>query len=168
MQGAGTHTIFTTNGMKKKSHLKNSTNDYKAACAIQNVKQIEKRKVYHNMSFTHEDKMQTVIVAFDVDGTLIRNTNPNRVHGVPENDDVPNVEVINLLMLLSKFKNIKIVVWSGGGEQYAQTWVNRLSLNKYVWKVTGKVGAQIPKPDIAIDDIQACKLGVLNLIVRQK
>lgn len=47
------HTIFTTNGMKKKSHLKNSTNGYKAACAIQNVKQTEKRKVYHNMSFTH-------------------------------------------------------------------------------------------------------------------
>lgn len=114
--------------------------------------------------------MTTTIVAFDVDGTLIQNVNPDtRVHGKPDNDDVPNVEIINMLMLFSRFKNVKIVVWSGGGKQYAETWGRRLGLDKYVWRYAAKTEApDMPHPIIAIDDVHACNLGIANLIVHQK
>ena len=112
--------------------------------------------------------MKKVIIAFDVDGTLIRNVDPNRTHGVPHNDDVPIVHQINTLMVLSTYKNVKIVVWSGGGKQYAETWGRRLGLDKYVWRYASKTEAAEIQPDIAIDDVHACELGKINLIVKEK
>lgn len=117
--------------------------------------------------------MKKVIVAFDVDGTLIRNTDPeNRIHGTPHNDDVPIVHQINTLQVLSTYKNIRIVVWSGGGKQYAETWGRRLGLDKYVWRYASKLERDDIRARcdllIAIDDIQACELGDINLIVREK
>ncbi len=111
-------------------------------------------------------KMQKVIVAFDVDGTLITNGNyPEDGH------DVPNNRIIRLLQILSTFKNIRIVVWSGGGRDYAQRWVRRLELEEYVWRVASKT----EHPDIkqygivvAIDDIQDTAIGDVNLIVKEK
>lgn len=119
-----------------------------------------------------DGKMQKVIIAFDVDGTLIRNTDADRVHGVPSNNDVPIVHMINTLQVLSTFKNIRIVVWSGGGRQYAETWGRRLGLDKYVWRYASKMEHSSLKEYcdslIAIDDIQATRLGDVNLIVREK
>lgn len=116
--------------------------------------------------------MKKVVVAFDVDGTLI------------DDQDVPHLPTINLLVILASFKNVEIVVWSGGGQDYAEMWVRRLGLQKFVKRCydknhissvtgTGKVGEHHIfdppiKPDIAIDDIQDCELGKLNLIVRNK
>lgn len=111
--------------------------------------------------------MQKTIIAFDVDGTLITNNDPERVHGVPSNDEVPHVPIINMLMTFSRFKNVKIVVWSGGGKQYAETWGRRLGLDKYVWRYASKTET-MPYPVVAIDDMQACELGIVNLIVRNK
>lgn len=117
-------------------------------------------------------KMQRVIFAFDVDGTLIRNTNPARVHGVPSVTDVPIVHWINTLQVLSTCKNIRIVVWSGGGKQYAETWGRRLGLDQYVWRYASKTEHDSLKELcdflIAVDDIQATRLGDANLIVREK
>lgn len=109
--------------------------------------------------------MKKVTVAFDIDGTLIRNTGTT-----PADPDVANERIVELLKTLASFKNIRIVVWSGGGEEYAAMWVQRLGLEKYVWKTLGKVSATSLgfKPDIAIDDIQDTALGVYNLIVREK
>lgn len=119
-----------------------------------------------------DGKMQKVVIAFDVDGTLIRNTDANRVHGVPSNNDVPIVHMINTLQVLSTFKNVRIVVWSGGGRQYAETWGNRLGLDKYVWRYASKLEHSSLKEYcdtlIAVDDIQATRLGDVNLIVREK
>lgn len=119
-----------------------------------------------------DGKMQRIIVAFDIDGTLIRNEPGNRVHGVPNNNDVPIVHQINLLQVLSTYKNIRIVVWSGGGKQYAETWGRRLGLDKYVWYYASKLEHPTIKAQcdllIAIDDIQATRLGDANLIVREK
>lgn len=118
--------------------------------------------------------MQKVVVAFDVDGTLIRNSQApeDRTHGVPNNDDVPIVHQINTLQVLSTYKNIRIVVWSGGGKQYAETWGRRLGLDKYVWRYAGKMELKTIRERcdflIAIDDVQACALGDVNLIVREK
>lgn len=121
-----------------------------------------------------DGKMKKVIIAFDVDGTLIRNTAEpgDRTHGTPNNDDVPIVHWINTLQVLSTCKNVKIVVWSGGGIEYARTWGRRLGLDKYVWRYASKLEhADIRKHCdalIAIDDIQATALGDINLIVREK
>ena len=116
--------------------------------------------------------MNKVIIAFDVDGTLITNNDPDRVHGVPSNDEVPHVGLINMLMVFSKFKNVRIVVWSGGGKQYAETWGRRLGLDSYVWRYASKLErddiASRCDQLIAIDDIQDCNLGLVNLIVRNK
>lgn len=118
--------------------------------------------------------MQKVVVAFDVDGTLIRNVQApeDRTHGVPHNNDVPIVHQINTLQVLSTYKNIKIVVWSGGGKEYAATWGRRLGLDKYVWRYASKVELKVIRERcdflIAIDDVQSCTLGDANLIVREK
>ena len=119
-------------------------------------------------------KMKRLVVAFDVDGTLIQ-TNCWK-DGVM----IPNDRIVTLLKTLASFKNIDVVVWSGGGKAWADKAVDTLDLRKYV-KATyskncvgkspdGKTWYFEPdiKPDIAIDDIQACSLGVLNLVVREK
>lgn len=111
--------------------------------------------------------MKKVTIAFDVDGTLI------------DSDGNTNWRITELLRILSRFKNVDIVVWSGGGKSYAEMIVRHLKLEKYVKRCEDKnhlgkdeSGKHIfePsfKPDIAIDDIQACELGSLNLIVREK
>lgn len=118
-----------------------------------------------------DGKMQKVIVAFDVDSTLIRQAEGS-TPGIVNNDSVPIVHQINTLQVLSTYKNIKIVVWSGGGKQYAETWGRRLGLDKYVWRYASKLEYQELKQlcdmIIAIDDIQATRLGDANLIVREK
>lgn len=117
--------------------------------------------------------MTDIIIAFDVDGTLITNVPADLYEqkrppiGQAYDYDTPNRDIVELLVILSRFKNVKIVVWSGGGQQYAQTWVDRLKLSKWVWKTAGKLDGTV-SPDIAIDDIHDCDLGKINLIVRQK
>jgi phosphoserine phosphatase len=120
-----------------------------------------------------DGKMSKVIIAFDVDGTLIK-TNPEyeQQHGVVNPNDLPIVHQINTLQVLSTYKNIKIVVWSGGGKQYAEMWGKRLGLDKYVWRYASKLEHENFKAMcdtlIAIDDIQSTRLGDVNLIVREK
>lgn len=99
--------------------------------------------------------MQKLVIAFDVDGTLV------------SEDDVPCMQYIWMLQTLSKLtKNVKIVVWSGGGKQYAEMWGKRLELDEYVWKYMAK--DRTFHVDIAVDDQQAFALGDKNIIVRLK
>jgi hydroxymethylpyrimidine pyrophosphatase-like HAD family hydrolase len=108
-------------------------------------------------------KMEKLIVAFDVDGTLIHN-------GYYPGGEIANERIITLLRILSSFKNIRIVVWSGGGKQYAERWVRLLGIEKEVWRVASKTEyPQIRELGrvIAIDDIQDTKLGEMNLIVNE-
>lgn len=112
--------------------------------------------------------MKKVTIAFDVDGTII------------DDQDRVNIRTVRLLTDLAHMKNVKIVVWSGGGKDYAEMWVRRLGLGKYVAACydknhissdsEGKKHVFAPEitPDIAIDDIQGCELGGINLIVREK
>lgn len=57
-------------------------------------------------------------IAFDVDGTLV------------SYQDEPRWEVLAMLRLLSKTNTI--IVWSGGGKDYAEMWVRKLGIEKYV------------------------------------
>ena len=72
-----------------------------------------------------------------------------------------------------KWKNVKVVVWSGGGRQYAETFVHRLGLENHVDMVMGKMEypmlQKMGYKIIAVDDIQDTRLGdAANLIVRNK
>lgn len=127
--------------------------------------------------------MRKITIAFDVDGTLIQTGNTGK--------PVVNERIRTLLVTLAGFKNTRIIVWSGGGELYARQVAGVIGIDKYVDQYADKqytsceaVGCREPRgtdgtctqhhfktelrPDIAIDDIQACVLGNLNLIVREK
>lgn len=116
--------------------------------------------------------MIKTILAFDIDGTLITNLDPDREHGEVSSKEVPHPDIIAMLKTFSRFKNVKIVVWSGGGKAYAESIGRRLELDKYVWRYAGKTEAPelvaLGYPIVAIDDIQDCTLGDINLIVRNK
>lgn len=129
--------------------------------------------------------MKQVLIAFDVDGTLISNG------ALAEHEIVANERIRTLLIIFAHMKNVKIMVWSGGGELWARQAAAKLGIEKYVDQYADKqykacerpecvaarrggtfchhhvFGTDI-RPDIAIDDIQACELGVYNLIVREK
>lgn len=116
--------------------------------------------------------MKKITIAFDVDGTLIKTRSEK---------PVANERIRTLLVTLAGFKNTKIIVWSGGGELYARQVAQAIGIEKYVDQYASKnhvaTTKTMPpvhlfnpdiKPDIAIDDIQGCELGELNLIVREK
>lgn len=105
-------------------------------------------------------KMRWVVVAFDVDGTLITSD---------ENEPAQRLErQIELVKILAHMKNVKVVVWSGGGKDYAAQWGRSIGLDDYVWKYASKTEWGEIRPDIAIDDIQDTAIGQINLIVREK
>lgn len=120
--------------------------------------------------------MKKIIIAIDIDGTLIRNDGDGDMDGgIP----IANERIRTLLVTLASFKNTHIIVWSGGGELYARQVCSSLGLLKYVDEYKGKnLVRQDEKgnhffepdivPDIAIDDIHSCDLGKLNLIVKEK
>lgn len=109
------------------------------------------------------DKMKKVCIAFDIDGTLRNNINDMMV---------PNERIRTLLIILSSFKNTWIHVWTGGGELYAAQAIKALSLDQYVdsygSKTDGYPKSFTRETTVAIDDIQECDMGILNLIVREK
>ena len=120
--------------------------------------------------------MKKITIAFDVDGTLIRNDSGSDMDG---GKPIANERIRSLLITLASFKNVQIIVWSGGGELYARQVASSIGIEKYVDTFMSKnliaqdsMGHHIfepeIQPDIAVDDIQDCKLGILNLIVREK
>lgn len=108
--------------------------------------------------------MKEIIIAFDVDGTLISNTNGLGFERL-------NIDIYNLMVLLSKQKNTKIIVWSGGGKEYATQIVLKYGLGKYVSSVHAKQEYDESidgKVDICFDDQHATLLADKNIIVRTK
>lgn len=105
-------------------------------------------------------KMEKLLVLCDVDGTLIGEGINSEYH-----------DIIQLIKTLSKFKNIKVIVWSGGGKQYASTIGHRLGLDDYVTyasKLQHEKIRAFGHKMIVIDDVQDTALGDINLIVRNK
>lgn len=116
--------------------------------------------------------MKTVTIAFDCDGTLI--TTFSQKSG----KIVANERIRSMLVGFASFKNVKIIVWSGAGELWARQVGAAIGIDKYVDLYTTKNHTGVvdgvhmfdpaEKPDIAIDGIHACDLGVFNLIVKEK
>jgi phosphoserine phosphatase len=127
--------------------------------------------------------MNEVIIAFDVDGTILNNEGiqpATPIHLRPRCG--VNLEVITLIQILAKkMKNTKIIVWSGGGKEYAEQIVREYGLDKYVHRCYSKP-TQAPqhlkvgeydetiegKVDICFDDVHSCVLATNNLIVKMK
>ena len=61
-------------------------------------------------------EMKKIVIAVDVDGTLITNTGAR--------PDIANEKIVELVKTLSSFKNVRIVVWSGGGNEVIKRWFN--------------------------------------------
>lgn len=117
--------------------------------------------------------MKTITIAFDVDGTLVTtdSADTKRI--------VANERIRSILIALASFKNTRIIVWSGSGELWARQVGLSIGIDKYVSRYATKNHIGKNKdgkhlfdpgfiPDIAIDDIQDCDLGDINLIVREK
>ena len=117
--------------------------------------------------------MKKIAIAFDCDGTLIRNG------AMDDHEIVANERIRTLLIILASFKNVEIWVWSGGGELWARQVAAAIGIDKYVKRYLSKIMighddkghpqfSTNETPDIAIDDIHSCVLGDLNLIVNEK
>jgi phosphoserine phosphatase len=122
---------------------------------------------------TLENNMKEIIIAFDIDGTILNN------EGIPPETPTylrpkcgVNLEVILLIQILSKkMKNTRIIVWSGGGKEYAESICRLYGLDRYVSKCYGKheydetIDGIV---DICFDDVHACELAEKNIIVKMK
>lgn len=93
-------------------------------------------------------------ICFDVDGTLI--------HQAGELADTPRYEIIQLYKSFEAL-GWQMVVWSGGGVDYARHWAAKLGLNSAHVVPKGSL-----KPDIAVDDMaheSEFNLGIVNIAV---
>ena len=124
--------------------------------------------------------MKKTIIAFDVDGTLRKNS--EEIHRTKV---VANERIVDLMSILSTFKNVEIHIWSNRGAEYCRMIRHELQLEEYVkeshchekmW-LTQQQETLVDyeesdkdylRPDIAIDDQQRFDGGIANLIVREK
>lgn len=113
--------------------------------------------------------MEEIIIAFDVDGTILNNEGippATPIHIRPKTS--VNLEVVMLMQILSKkMKNTRIIVWSGGGKEYAESIVRQYGLEKYVDRCYSKDDCD-EHVDICFDDVHSCKLADKNIIVKMK
>lgn len=86
-------------------------------------------------------------IAFDVDDTLII---PSVATNMPS--DTPNYEIIAVFKWFQK-QGHDMIIWSGGGVDYAKTWGDKLGLQPFRVMVKEKPNEEFGRPiDIAFDD----------------
>ncbi len=98
------------------------------------------------------------VIAFDVDGTLIGQTF--------KDEDEPRQDVIDLFLELQRI-GCTMVVWSGGGVEYARRWAERLGLGERgVVHIVPKTKEEAKSlgVDVAFDDEEVA-LGKINVRV---
>ena len=112
------------------------------------------------------DGMEKIAFAFDVDGTLIDSAEGEV--------DWPYSSTLTLVRAMAQqnWKNVDIIIWSGGGARYAETQARQWLKDVVGLKFHSKLEyAELRKryhKIIAVDDIQDTRLGDANLIVRNK
>jgi len=92
-------------------------------------------------------------IAFDVDDTL---TIPSVVNGFDR--DTPNYETIALFKWFQS-QGHEMIIWSGGGVDYAKMWAEKLGLNA---EIREKTKSDV---DIAFDD---CDVDLAKVCVKVK
>lgn len=92
-------------------------------------------------------------IAFDVDDTLII---PAVATNMPS--DTPNYDVIGVLKWFQK-QGHTIIIWSGGGIDYAKTWAEKLAL----FPCEIRIKEKNPDIDIAFDD---CMVDLAKVNIR--
>lgn len=97
---------------------------------------------------------KTPTVAFDVDDTLIV---PSIVTGMPQ--DTPNYETITTFKYFQAM-GCDMVIWSGGGVEYAKRWAEKLGL---VARILPK--QKTDEVDICFDD---CIVDLAKVNIRVK
>lgn len=102
--------------------------------------------------------MKKLTIAFDVDDTLII---PSVVTGFPV--DTPNYENIAIFKWFQAHGHT-MVVWSGGGEDYARMWAEKLGLKPDMVSDKSSSGNEIV-PDICFDD---CDVDLAKINVKVK
>ena len=113
--------------------------------------------------------MKEIVIAFDVDGTILNN------EGIPPETPphlrpktTVNLPVISLLQLLARHtKNVRVIVWSGGGKEYAERVCREYGLERWVDRCYAK-GECYEEVDIAFDDQHSFDLAIANIIVKMK
>lgn len=104
---------------------------------------------------------RNILIAADIDGTL-------RCNCTATCDD-PNQKIVDLTNTLATFKNIRVMIWSGSGKDYAEHYMKKFNIQRcFAASKVDKDTWVCGKPNIAIDDQQAFALADLNLIVREK
>ncbi len=78
-----------------------------------------------------------LLIAFDVDDTLTVG-------------DVARPDIIKVLQALYDCGRVDIIVWSGGGKEYAEMWGRRLKLPEGIQYFAK---TNLIRPDIAFDDV---------------
>lgn len=120
--------------------------------------------------------MKKVHIAFDIDGTLRKNSEERHRTEIEVNE-----EVLDTLRFHAKCKNTVIHLWSNRGADYCIAIREHLGLQKYVQqshchkKLWLKMQVELMaknedyfKPDVAYDDQQRFDGGFINIIVREK
>lgn len=121
--------------------------------------------------------MKKVTIAFDIDGTLRKNSEERHRTEVEVNR-----RIIDLLTILATFKNVELHLWSNRGGAYCWEMAQAFQIHDIIkqsrchlkgWyaqqqKDFVEKGAKPFVPDIAIDDQQRFDGGIVNLIVREK
>jgi hypothetical protein len=97
-------------------------------------------------------------IAFDIDGTTVHT-------GYMSANDAPSTAIIGLMKKLSKLPSVRIIIWSGGGAQYAQQQARRFNMEQYAWRITSKLDTTLPIVDIAFDDEPEFAKALVNITV---
>lgn len=107
--------------------------------------------------------MKQITIAFDIDMTLISNARGIGFEHL-------NLEIFALMKLLKEnTRNSRIIVWSGGGSDYAHQTAVKYGFDRYVDNYFGKAEYDegiSEHVDIAFDDEPEFSMADKNLIVR--
>lgn len=107
-----------------------------------------------------ERRSNVLVVAFDVDDTLVV---PAAATGFDR--DVPNYDTIALYRWFQSQGNT-MVIWSGGGADYARDWADKLGLVADDYLDKHYAASQGVHPDLAFDDSDLI-LATVNVKVKR-
>ena len=110
------------------------------------------------MAQDNMDEKNRLTIAFDVDDTLIV---PAIATGLEV--DTPNYSIIELYHWFQS-QGHYMIIWSGGGKDYAETWARKLGLTSD--EILTKTTELKDKIDIAFDDSDI-KLAKVNVKIKR-